>query len=230
MTHYRATFKISYDSPYALFTREHPDVTISQWCNWDKDYVAITSRSQIDREIQRDIQGLAKEFRVRVSRKSLTKNNMELVFDDCICYKLSSSPLMELDHFNCLALQPYVFQRGSELCRVVALSQADLRRLLSNLELHGKVEMLSKKKADGDVIRDSLLLSITEVLGALTSKQKIALRTALDIGYYKKPRGADASEVARAMGIPRTSFIDHVRKAENKVLSSLRSYITLEIK
>jgi predicted DNA binding protein len=88
--------------------------------------------------------------------------------------------------------------------------------------------MLSRRKVEGDVVRDNLNLSSSNLLGGLTSKQKNALRTALDIGYYKKPRGANAIKVASAMGIPRSSFVDHLRKAENKILNSLHPFISLE--
>ncbi len=228
MAHYQATFRVAYDSPYARFTAEHPDTTISQWCNWDRDYIEISRPSQIDRRIHDDVYRMAKELKVQITRKSKAPNSMGISFDSCLCNKVSSPPLMEMDRFNCLSLQPYVFEHGSELCCVVALSQADLKNLLSSLERHGKVEMVSKNRVEGDFVRDRLALSLADVLGGLTAKQRFALRAALELGYYQKPRRADASDVARALGVPRTSFVDHVRKAENKILASLRPYISLE--
>ncbi len=52
---------------------------------------------------------------------------------------------------------------------------------------------------------------------------------ALDYGYYSLPRGASAEEIARRLGVPRTSFVDHLRKAENKVMQAMASYLRLQL-
>jgi predicted DNA binding protein len=228
MTHYEITFRIQYDSPFGRFTSTHQRVSISQWCNWHKDYIEIGGLSSIDKEIQEDIQDLAKNLQSKIIRKSLTKSALRIVFGQCNCTKVISPPLMAIDRFNCLVLQPYIFQQGSELCRVIAFSQTDIKKLFANLDSYGKIEVLSRRKVDADVVRDNLNISRSNLFGGLTSKQKTALQTALDIGYYKKPRGANATKVAKAMRIPRSSFVDHLRKAENKILNSLHPFISLE--
>jgi len=228
MTRYEITFRLAYNSPFGHFTSTHQGVSISQWCNWDKDYIEIAGLSAINEDVQGGILDLAKSLQSRIIRRSLTKNTIGLVFSQYICEKVISPPLVTIDRFNCLELQPYIFQQGSELCRVIAFSQTDIRKLFSNLDSYGKIEMLSRRRVDGDVVRDNLNLSSSNLLGSLTSKQKSALRSAIDIGYYKKPRGANASKVAKVMGIPCSSFVDHLRKAENKILNSLHPFISLE--
>ena len=53
--------------------------------------------------------------------------------------------------------------------------------------------------------------------------------TALDYGYYNLPRSASAEEIARRLGIPRTSFVDHLRKAQNKAMQAMGSYLRLQL-
>ncbi|MGD0423039.1 MAG: helix-turn-helix domain-containing protein [Candidatus Bathyarchaeia archaeon] len=75
--------------------------------------------------------------------------------------------------------------------------------------------------------RFEILVSTATVFGNLTSKQRRALITALDKGYYHMPRKATAGEIAQKLGLPRTSYVDHLRKAENKVLQAVGSYLRL---
>ncbi len=227
MTHYEITFKMRYESPFGQFTMAHQGITISQWCNWNRDYIELSSQRPLDKKIQGEVQHLAGEMGFKINRKSISENSFGVVFSHCICDKVTSPALLTIDRFNCLEMQPYVFQEGSELCRVIAFSQSDIRKLFSTLGEY-EIEVLSRSEVEEDVVRGNLNLSSSTLLGDLTSKQKQALRTALDIGYYKKPRGATATKVARAMGIPRTSFVDHLRKAENKVLNSLQPFLNLE--
>jgi len=71
------------------------------------------------------------------------------------------------------------------------------------------------------------LVSTSTLFGNLTTKQRRALITALDNGYYHMPRRATAGEIAEKLRVPRTSYVDHLRKAENKVLKAVGSYLRM---
>jgi predicted DNA binding protein len=58
-------------------------------------------------------------------------------------------------------------------------------------------------------------------LGALTAKQREALVTAYRTGYYDVPRRADSSQVARALGRGKSSTVEHLRKAEKRLLDQI---------
>jgi predicted DNA binding protein len=227
MTHYEISFRIRYESAFGKFTSDHQDLSISQWCNWNKDYIEVKGRTA-DRKLQSDVQRLARDLHTKILRTTIAQDTLGVVFSHCICTKVVAPPLVTINRFNCLEMQPYIFQNGSEICRVIAFSQRDIRKLFSSLGTCGEIEMLSRREVEADVVRNNLNLSSSSLLGDLTLKQKQALRVALDTGYYKKPRDANASKVANLMGIPRTSFVDHLRKAENKVLNSLHPFISLE--
>ncbi|WP_458184978.1 bacterio-opsin activator domain-containing protein [Haladaptatus sp. NG-WS-4] len=53
----------------------------------------------------------------------------------------------------------------------------------------------------------------------LTERQLAALRTAYVAGYFGWPRGSTAEEVADALGVTSATFHQHIRKAEQKLLS-----------
>ncbi|MFB6151627.1 MAG: helix-turn-helix domain-containing protein [Haloarculaceae archaeon] len=57
--------------------------------------------------------------------------------------------------------------------------------------------------------------------GRLTERQCDVLETALQMGYFERPRGANATEVAAELGIAPSTFAEHLASAQSKVLDSL---------
>lgn len=55
----------------------------------------------------------------------------------------------------------------------------------------------------------------------LTDRQRDAVVTALELGYYEIPRTASVSDVARRLGCAESTAAEHLRKSESKLLSSL---------
>lgn len=58
-------------------------------------------------------------------------------------------------------------------------------------------------------------------LAGLTDKQRGALRTAYHEGYFERPRARSADEVAGTLGVSRSTFLQHLRAAERKLLASV---------
>jgi predicted DNA binding protein len=58
-------------------------------------------------------------------------------------------------------------------------------------------------------------------IAALTDRQREVLRTAHSMGYFQHPRGAHATDVAEALDISVSTFSEHLRAAEAKVVDSL---------
>jgi len=60
-------------------------------------------------------------------------------------------------------------------------------------------------------------------LDRLTEKQRLVLRTAHRLGYYEVPRKIESRQVARALGLEAATVVEHLRKAEKRLLDSLLS-------
>lgn len=54
----------------------------------------------------------------------------------------------------------------------------------------------------------------------MTKRQKEAVRTAYEMGYFENPKRANASEVAEEMGVAPSTFSEHLSSAESKILES----------
>jgi hypothetical protein len=57
--------------------------------------------------------------------------------------------------------------------------------------------------------------------GRLTDRQLEALTTAHEMGYFQRPRGANASEVAAELDITQSTFTEHLMAAQRKLLKDV---------
>lgn len=62
---------------------------------------------------------------------------------------------------------------------------------------------------------------VTVDRGRLTDRQREVLETAMDMGYFRRPRSANATEVAAELDISPSTFAEHLASAQSKVLASL---------
>jgi hypothetical protein len=56
---------------------------------------------------------------------------------------------------------------------------------------------------------------------ALTERQREAIRTAHELGYFDHPKGANAQEVAETLGVSRPTFSEHLAAAQSKLLDAV---------
>lgn len=107
--------------------------------------------------------------------------------------------------------------------RIVAqvLPEDDPGAVVDELEAEHAVELVAKRTRE----RPAPLLSESElqsaVLDRLTDRQREVLHTAHEEGYYERPRAKTGQEIARELGISPTTFQEHVRSAEHKIVKFL---------
>jgi len=66
------------------------------------------------------------------------------------------------------------------------------------------------------------LENVTDSAGSdsqLTTRQHEVIQHALDAGYFEWPRRTKSEELAEQLGISRATFLEHLRKAESKLLT-----------
>ena len=63
--------------------------------------------------------------------------------------------------------------------------------------------------------------ALDSALPDLSPRQREALLTAVETGYYRIPRDATTDDVAARLGVERRTAEEHLRRAENKLLSAL---------
>ena len=63
-----------------------------------------------------------------------------------------------------------------------------------------------------------------------TVRQRGALLRAIESGCYSTPRRTTLRATPRYLSVPRTTFEDHVHKAEVKMISTLGPYLSLRLR
>ena len=124
-----------------------------------------------------------------------------------------SSATKVIERNNCLKMEPVFFKRGRGLYRVLSFHEDDMRNMFSQLEAMGTVKVLSRRSLNGSPVKDTFVISATGLLGSLTKKQSLALRTALSRRCYDIPKRVSTDEIAKGLCLPRTTFEEHLRKA-----------------
>jgi predicted DNA binding protein len=227
MTTYEVGFKVQHDCPFNDLSKEFPTIVFAQWCNNDKDILEVSyDRLELYDAVQESIQNLAKKLGVRITKKIFTERNQQLFIGHCGCDHFKSvCPTIEKNH--CLELQPTIYREGWEWYRVIAFSDRDIKNLFRGLGEFCNVEVVSRIAKESGAIRDNLVISASGLVDNLTDKQLQALLFAVANGYYRVPKKVKTTEIASLMGVPRTTYEEHLRIAESKILGTVAPYLQL---
>jgi predicted DNA binding protein len=227
LTVYEIGFRLQHEKcPYNDLSRRHPEALIAMWCNWSTHVMEIYCKDlNTFQRIQDDIKEHQEELG-KVIRSSFSSTNVQMLFCGCGCSP-SNSITAALEKHNSLEIQPTMYAEGWERYRIISFSQKDVRGLFNSLSKSCKIEMLSRKTIPLSSVREAFVISANSLFGELTVKQSRALLAALERGYYRVPKKVTTDEIAQDMGLPRTTFEEHLRKAESKVFRAITPYIQM---
>jgi len=105
---------------------------------------------------------------------------------------------------------------GHRLRAKFAGSQGYVKKILREIESRG-VQYKILSVSDSEFGPDSLLYRLTD-------KQRKALLLAYQLGYYDVPRRIESEELARRLKVTRATAVDHLRKAERRLLRQIVGY------
>lgn len=107
----------------------------------------------------------------------------------------------------------------SATLRVELPARSNLSDVVDALETeHGAVDIRSKVVTEREIEAGPGMPIET---ADLTEKQAAALRAAYHHGYYEQPRKSSAKEIADSLGVVHSTYLQHLRTAQQKVFSSL---------
>lgn len=227
MPHFEVAFRLQHQCPFNQLSIKYPRVVLAWWTSFDQDVLEVAGWNPEDIEgYRRGLKGSIRDMGGHVSRSTNTPANWQLIVSwDGTKWEYSTSRTFVKN--NCMLLQPTIYTGGWEWYRVIALSGDSLRKFFVDFDKKGKVEVISKRLVENGSLRDNVTISAASLFGSLTDKQAKALRAALDRGYYLMPKRISTETLAESAGVTRTTFGEHLRKAESKIMQSLTRYIEL---
>lgn len=91
------------------------------------------------------------------------------------------------------------------------------------LEEHPAKLVAKRRKGDGTPLVSERELR-DSIVDRLTERQREVLFAAYEAGYYQRPRKTTGAELADELGITSTTFQQHIRAAERKLVSFVADY------
>jgi hypothetical protein len=214
--------KVTHDCPFVNLTRRFPSMRMFAWCNREHDiFEVILERSEEYPAVIEELSEIGE-----IVQESSDQHKIHLLTRKCGC-TLNNSVSVNVEAANLLHVPPEIYEKGWEYYRIIAFRHKDLSRLLERLEEKGYVYEIVKKVPFDGFVASSLTLTADSLLSNLTEKQTDALLTAYSHGYYRLPRKAPVTEIAKKKKVPRTTFQEHLQKAESKLIVSMVPYIQL---
>ncbi|UCC33244.1 MAG: helix-turn-helix domain-containing protein [Candidatus Bathyarchaeota archaeon] len=225
MTLYEVALKINIpNSFYTDITRRFPSMSIFIWCNRENDVIEVVVRNPEDyalviKEIQEHpIMGVIEEIS--------DDRRLYLNVHECYCMK-QDTIVRHIGELDILNIFPNMIENGWSYHRLIVFKHKDLEELLRRFDNWGWVYKILRKVPFDGFIASSLTLSADALFSGLTERQMTALVTAHRHGYYNLPRDSDIQTIAAKEKVPRTTFQEHLKKAENKLVAALIPHMKL---
>jgi len=221
MSLYEASFRVRHECPYREISERYPDLTIREWYLDDCQVIEITAPGSPTDDLLDEIHRLG-----TVLHRSVDESGLHVVTQSCLC-SLEDSIIERFEEFNCLYQPPTIHRQGWEHYSVIAFDERDVRGLVRELETDRDIEVLSKTAITEQQIPHSMLAPVDQLFEDVTERQLAALRLALERGYYEQPRKTSLRELAEQTAVARSTYEEHLRKAENKLLTNAGQFLRL---
>lgn len=90
---------------------------------------------------------------------------------------------------------------------IMTFNREDVRKIVDNLDEIGTAKL-------------ERIVQVPDRPAGISKRQQEVVKAAVEAGYYDWPREADAEEIADQLGITHPTFLEHLRKAEKKLITS----------
>jgi predicted DNA binding protein len=221
MTVVEAHVRVHHPCPYCDVSVEFPRTLLLLWCDNRRDVFLVSAPDP--GELGRVVAALRESFH---ARRLFDDGKDALVTVPDFEWADPPSVTGLARRTGVWTLPPVVYFDGTETYRFVAASRSELNGLVHRLRRLGDVEILSVSgRADLGRVRDDPTASVHFFEG-LTDRQTRSLVAAYEGGLLDVPARASWSEVARREGLSRSTFGEHLRKGQLRLLAN--SYSSLK--
>jgi len=224
MTLYEVALRVTFDAFLIDLSRRFPSTTICVWCNRQNDVMEVVVRKP--EEYPLVVDELQARKIIKVLEESSINDRIYLTVHECQCMN-ENTIVRHIGELDLLNIFPNIIENGWVYHRLIVFKHEHFEELLGRLENWGWIYKILRKVPFDGFIASSLTLTADALLSDLTEKQINAMLTAYRHGYYNLPRGSDVQTIAAKEKVPRTTFQEHLKKAENKIVGALIPYVQL---
>jgi predicted DNA binding protein len=215
-----ARVRVHHPCPYCDLSVEFPGVLFLLWCDNRRDTFLVSAPDP--KALRRVLRALRESFHAR----PVVVDGPEAIVA-VPDFEWSSPPSVTgmARRAGVWVLHPVVYYEGKETYRLVSGGKPPLHRLITRLRRLGDVELLSvSDRASLTRVRD-LPESGVHFFEGLTDQQARSLVAAYEGGLFEVPSRGSWADVARRVGLSRSTFGEHLRKAQHRLV--VNSYASL---
>ena len=223
---HQLALRLDHALPFSDLSKAFPKVAISRWCNREVDILEAESPRGRIAEFEAGLGEAAKKLGANLIHVHRYSDSALEAVIKCRCAGNNSS-IAIVEASNCIPIMPVTYAEGYEHVKLFAFTQEDQKAAIDNLESMAKVAVEGRGQLERHSARPAMTVSVDEFLGMLTEKQLLALVEAIEMGHYSMPKKATVDQIAEKLKMPRSTFEEHLRKAEVKVIRNLRPYARL---
>ncbi len=207
-------------NPLIDVSKHFPGKTFIMWYLWNRQLI------KFDYDTRDEVMKISEMLRKKGYKIIRTEKSdrLALLLTECDydgevdIWKITSSK-------NCLELPPAVFSKGKGTFRVAGFDEKGIKGFIQQVNKVTDARVIHKRKLPLNVVRSSIWTS--SILSSFSQRQAESLIKAQLMGYYNSPRGTTTGNIAKSMKLGRSTFEDHLRKAENVLINSFVPYLKL---
>ncbi|UCH05180.1 MAG: helix-turn-helix domain-containing protein [Candidatus Thorarchaeota archaeon] len=220
MPMFELDFKIRHACNLGNISSDFPSIKILKWCNNGREVIELVGGTEKD--YSRVVKTISEI--TDVIEEMSDGHKVHLITRTCSC-GIEDLVGKSVEETGLLPILPIVFRKGWEYHRIIALRHDDINALLEQFKDQSFFPVVLRKVVFNGFSGSSMTFTADTLFSDLTEKQMDALLTAYRHGYYKLPRDSDIQTIAAERRVARTTFQEHLKKAENKLVSSLAPHI-----
>ncbi len=215
--------RVRHPCPYCNLSVAFPDVEMDLWTSTRSDVFHVTASST------ERLRKVLRAMRDSIGTRKITYGaSSALVLTHRAQWNYPPSVTGIADRHGVWLVPPIVYLGGWETYRALSPTQAALRRFVADVKKVGRVEVLSHRTRDRlDGIRSIGTVPV-HLFEGLTDRQVHVLVAAIEGGLFQLPATVKMDRLAAKEGLSRSTFGEHLRKAEMQILQN--SYPLLKLR
>ena len=222
---YEIELTFQHSCPYSDLSRKFPSAKILLWDNFQKEFLDVRSGDREDwPRLNRELEEMARKKGSRILRKTSDGRSYQFMIMTCNCVRRNSTVDMIMAS-DCLFVPPIRIHQGREIYHSIAFDRGAARRMLSRFKAEGSAEISNQTEVGIESLERASFIPLANPLSGMTPMQLRALATSMELGYYRLPRRTSTGKIAASLKVPRSTFQEHRKKAETKLMAALGPYI-----
>jgi len=217
---YAVAFEARHECVVGQLSRRLPELRIVHWCVPGRAVFQVSGPDD-----QLDAFGEWVEDHTRVRHRSASPESRIYVTSSCCAMLSGTSVTSAIEHAGAWDIPPIVYHGGWESWRVLVWGEPSVRKLFGTLQESAELRILSLQPIEALEMEKTMLVPASDLFAGLTDRQILALNLGLERGHYSLPSRANVERLAQEAGLAPSTFCEHLRKAEARVLLNLQPHL-----